>query len=129
VRGSSASRIRDLIERVAGDDSGGCRGGLAPKVARLIAGLVRIVRDVGLAEDLAQDALVAALTQWREIGDPDHPGAWPSRAPAGRLSLNAVGTVPFGAATRPTWQIDNLAQAPRQNLRISDRCGLALLSR
>jgi DNA-directed RNA polymerase specialized sigma24 family protein len=73
VRGSSASRIRDLIERVAGDDSGGCRGGLAPQVARLIAGLVRIVRDVGLAENLAQDALVAALTQWREIGDPDHP--------------------------------------------------------
>ena len=44
--------------------------------ARLIAGLARIVRDVGLAEDLAQDALVAALEQWPETGVPDNPGAW-----------------------------------------------------
>ncbi len=44
--------------------------------ARLIAGLARIVRDVGLAEDLAQDALVAALEQWPESGVPDKPGAW-----------------------------------------------------
>jgi RNA polymerase sigma factor (sigma-70 family) len=43
---------------------------------RLIAGLVRMVRDVGLAEDLAQDALVAALAQWPEAGVPDNPGAW-----------------------------------------------------
>ncbi len=43
---------------------------------RLIAGLARIVRDVGLAEDLAQDALVAALEQWPESGVPDNPGAW-----------------------------------------------------
>ena len=43
---------------------------------RLIAGLTRIVRDVGLAEDLAQDALVAALEQWPESGVPDNPGAW-----------------------------------------------------
>jgi RNA polymerase sigma factor (sigma-70 family) len=43
---------------------------------RLIAGLVRIVRDVGLAEDLAQDALVAALEQWPESGVPRNPGAW-----------------------------------------------------
>ncbi|MFL6044922.1 MAG: RNA polymerase sigma factor [Propionibacteriaceae bacterium] len=43
---------------------------------RLIAGLVRIVGDVGLAEDLAQDALVAALAQWPEAGVPDNPGAW-----------------------------------------------------
>jgi RNA polymerase sigma factor (sigma-70 family) len=43
---------------------------------RLIAGLVRMVRDVGLAEDLAQDALVAALTQWPTSGVPDNPGAW-----------------------------------------------------
>jgi RNA polymerase sigma factor (sigma-70 family) len=43
---------------------------------RLIAGLVRMVRDVGLAEDLAQDALVAALAQWPETGVPDNPGAW-----------------------------------------------------
>jgi RNA polymerase sigma factor (sigma-70 family) len=44
--------------------------------ARLIAGLTRIVRDVGLAEDLAQDALLAALDQWPESGVPDNPGAW-----------------------------------------------------
>src|SRR5439155_12282383 len=43
---------------------------------RLIAGLTRIVRDVGLSEDLAQDALVAALEQWPESGIPDNPGAW-----------------------------------------------------
>ncbi len=43
---------------------------------RLIAGLARIVHDVGLAEDLAQDALVAALEQWPESGIPDKPGAW-----------------------------------------------------
>ena len=44
--------------------------------ARLIAGLARIVRDLGLAEELAQDALVAALEQWPEEGVPDNPGAW-----------------------------------------------------
>ncbi|HLZ44790.1 MAG TPA: sigma-70 family RNA polymerase sigma factor, partial [Gemmatimonadales bacterium] len=44
--------------------------------ARLIAGLARIVGDVGLAEDLAQDALVAALEQWPKSGVPDNPGAW-----------------------------------------------------
>jgi RNA polymerase sigma factor (sigma-70 family) len=43
---------------------------------RLIAGLARIVRDVGVAEDLAQDALVVALKQWPESGVPDNPGAW-----------------------------------------------------
>ncbi len=44
--------------------------------ARLIAGLARMVRDVGLAEDLAQDALVAALEQWPSSGVPASPGAW-----------------------------------------------------
>jgi RNA polymerase sigma-70 factor (ECF subfamily) len=44
--------------------------------ARLIAGLTRVVRDVGLAEELAQDALVAALEQWPQSGVPDNPGAW-----------------------------------------------------
>lgn len=43
---------------------------------RLIAGLARIVRDVGLAEELAQDALVIALEQWPKSGVPDNPGAW-----------------------------------------------------
>ena len=44
--------------------------------ARLIAGIARIVRDVGVAEDLAQDALVAALEQWPASGVPDNPAAW-----------------------------------------------------
>lgn len=44
--------------------------------ARLIAGLARMVRDVGLAEELAQDALVAALEKWPDSGIPDNPGAW-----------------------------------------------------
>jgi RNA polymerase sigma factor (sigma-70 family) len=44
--------------------------------ARLIAGLARMVRDVGLAEDLAQDALLAALESWPRSGVPDNPGAW-----------------------------------------------------
>jgi RNA polymerase sigma-70 factor, ECF subfamily len=44
--------------------------------ARLIAGIARVVRDIGLAEDLAQEAFVAALEQWPESGVPDRPGAW-----------------------------------------------------
>ena len=43
---------------------------------RLIAGLTRMVRDVGVAEDLAQDALVAALEQWPATGVPDNPAGW-----------------------------------------------------
>lgn len=46
------------------------------EAARLIAGLARLVRDVGVAEELAQDALVAALEQWPKEGIPDNPGAW-----------------------------------------------------
>ncbi|MGX2993359.1 DUF6596 domain-containing protein [Streptomyces sp. JNUCC 64] len=44
--------------------------------AKIVAGLVRMVHDVGLAEEMAQDALVAALEQWPESGVPDNPGAW-----------------------------------------------------
>jgi RNA polymerase sigma factor (sigma-70 family) len=57
--------------------------------ARLIAGLARMVRDVGLAEDLAQDALVAALEQWPESGVPDNPGAW-LMATAKRRAIDAM---------------------------------------
>ncbi|HET8538562.1 MAG TPA: RNA polymerase sigma factor [Anaeromyxobacter sp.] len=46
------------------------------EAARLVAGLARLVRDVGLAEELAQDALVAALERWPESGVPENPGAW-----------------------------------------------------
>src|SRR6267142_2537636 len=44
--------------------------------AKIIAGLARMVRDVGLAEELAQDALVTALERWPRSGVPDNPGAW-----------------------------------------------------
>ena len=57
--------------------------------ARLIAGLARMVRDVGLAEELAQDALVAALEQWPESGIPDNPGAW-LMATAKHRAINAL---------------------------------------
>ena len=56
---------------------------------RLIAGLARLVRDVGLAEDLAQDALVAALEQWPETGVPTNPGAW-LMAVAKRRAIDAI---------------------------------------
>jgi RNA polymerase sigma-70 factor (ECF subfamily) len=62
VTASDAHRAIDAVWRI--------------ESARLIAGLARIVRDIGLAEDLAQDALVAALKQWPESGVPDNPGAW-----------------------------------------------------
>jgi RNA polymerase sigma factor (sigma-70 family) len=52
--------------------------------ARVIASLARVVRDVGLAEELAQDALVAALEQWPESGVPDNPGAWLTAAAKNR---------------------------------------------
>jgi RNA polymerase sigma factor (sigma-70 family) len=55
--------------------------------ARLIAGLVRIVRDVGVAEEIAQDALVAALEQWPVSGVPDNPAAW-LRAAAKNRAIN-----------------------------------------
>jgi len=62
VSSSDTHRIIDAVWRI--------------ESARLIAGLARIVRDAGLAEELAQDALVAALERWPESGVPDNPGAW-----------------------------------------------------
>jgi RNA polymerase sigma factor (sigma-70 family) len=62
VKASDSNRAIDAVWRI--------------EAPRLIAGLTRIVRDVGLAEDVAQDALVAALEQWPESGVPDNPGAW-----------------------------------------------------
>jgi RNA polymerase sigma factor (sigma-70 family) len=61
----AATEVRRVIEAVWRIES-----------ARLIGGLARIVRDVGLAEELAQDALVSALERWPESGVPDNPGAW-----------------------------------------------------
>jgi len=62
VTATDAHRVIDAVWRI--------------ESPRLIAGLTRIVRDVGLAEDLAQDALLAALQKWPESGVPDNPGAW-----------------------------------------------------
>lgn len=60
----------------AGESSAAIEAVWRLESTRLIAALVRIVRDVGLAEDLAQDALVAALAQWPKSGVPRNPGAW-----------------------------------------------------
>ena len=57
--------------------------------ARLIAGLARVVRDVGLAEELAQDACVIALSEWPKSGVPDNPGAW-LMAAAKRRAIDSV---------------------------------------
>lgn len=65
VTGSQQSSVHDAIDAVWRIES-----------ARLIAGLARIVRDIGVAEELAQDALVAALEQWPQSGVPNNPGAW-----------------------------------------------------
>ncbi|HEX2267076.1 MAG TPA: sigma-70 family RNA polymerase sigma factor, partial [Actinomycetota bacterium] len=62
MRDSEAHRAIDAVWRI--------------ESARVIAGLTRMVGDVGLAEDLAQEALLAALQQWPESGVPDNPGAW-----------------------------------------------------
>ena len=67
---------------------------------RLIAGLTRIVRDVGLAEDLAQDALVAALEQWPRDGIPDNPGAWLMTTPSAAPSTTSAATRCWTASTR-----------------------------
>jgi len=64
---------RGLIGGVAGKD---VEAVWRIEAARLIAGLARMTHDFGLAEELAQDALVAALEQWPESGVPDNPGAW-----------------------------------------------------
>src|SRR5918995_4042810 len=57
--------------------------------ARLIAGLARLVRNVDLAEELAQDALVIALSEWPRVGVPDNPGAWLMTA-AKRRAIDAI---------------------------------------
>jgi hypothetical protein len=68
--------------------------------ARLIAGLARIVRDVGQAEELAQDALVVALERWPETGVPDNPGAWLMQA-AKRRAIDRLRPRPDAGAQAP----------------------------
>ncbi|MEV0774714.1 sigma-70 family RNA polymerase sigma factor [Streptomyces sp. NPDC050428] len=79
-----------------GDGRGGASGSASAveavfriEQARIIAAVARVVRDVGIAEELAQDALVAALEQWPESGVPDNPGAW-LMATARRRAIDLV---------------------------------------
>jgi predicted RNA polymerase sigma factor len=68
--------------------------------ARVIAGLTRLTRDVGLAEDLAQEALLAALEQWPQSGVPENPAAWltatAKRSPVDDTSAHCSTTVRIG---------------------------------
>ena len=72
-------------------------GGPRAEVFTFATRLTRLTRDVGLAEDLAQDALVAALERWPRTGIPDNPGAWlmlaRSRKACSRRVPDPVGTV------------------------------------
>jgi RNA polymerase sigma-70 factor (ECF subfamily) len=82
---------------------------------RLIAGLMRIVRDLGLAEDLAQDALVAALEQWPQSGIPDNPGAW-LMATAKHRAIDR-----FRRSTRLERKLDEVARPGQRARRPSRR--------
>ena len=70
------------------------------KSARLIAGLARIVRDIGLAEELAQDALVAALERWPQSGVPDNPDAWLMATAKHRASEKTIASAARPPASR-----------------------------
>lgn len=73
----AGTRKDDVIDSVNTTDTHGAIDAVwRIESAKLIAGLTRIVRDVGIAEDLAQEALVVALEQWPQSGVPDNPGAW-----------------------------------------------------
>src|ERR1700751_4928612 len=80
--------------------------------ARLIAGLTRIVRDVGVAEELAQDALVAALEEWPQSGIPEKSGAW-LRATA---KQRAIGFLPCGTQSDRNHEILGREMAEREML-------------
>lgn len=79
--------------------------------ARIIGTLARMVRDVGTAEELAQDALVAALEQWPHKGVPDNPGAWLTATAKNRaLDLLRHRSMQAGKADAITWEIETLMQ-------------------
>src|SRR4051794_32139575 len=75
------------------------------EAARLIGGLARIVRDVSLAEELAQDAMVAALEQWPSSGVPDKPGAWLMTTAKNR-ALNSLRHAKVSARAAPALQYE-----------------------
>src|ERR1700733_4615968 len=89
--------------------------------ARIIAGLARYVRDVGLAEDLAQDALVAALEQWPQSGIPDNPGAWPMATAKDRGGGSAR-PPPATHASRPSFTVRSATTCSRCCSRPAIRC-------
>ncbi len=72
---------------------------------RVIAGLARMVGDVGLAEDFAQDALVAALEQWPETGVPDNPGAW-LMSTAKRRAIDHLRRRPMLERKHGEWKVE-----------------------
>ncbi len=99
--------------------------------ARLIAALTRMVRDVGLAEDLAQDALVAALEQWPRQGIPDNPGAWlmtiAKRRAVDRIRRNALGERKQDLLVREFEVQQDLGQLEMESIADEDDVGDDLL--
>jgi RNA polymerase sigma factor (sigma-70 family) len=96
--------------------------------ARLIAGLTRVVRDVGLAEELAQDALVAALEQWPRDGVPNNPGAWLMTA-AKRRGIDRIRHAAMRERKHDalTYELDAGRQAPDPDAALDDQIGDDLL--
>jgi RNA polymerase sigma factor (sigma-70 family) len=85
--------------------------------ARIVAGVARLVRDVGLAEELAHDALVAAMEQWPDQGVPDNPGAWLA-ATARRRAIDTIRREQNLA--RKTEQLDDPGVAPGADTGVGD---------
>ena len=77
---------------------------MADRGARLIGGLLRLVRDLDLAEDLAQEALVTALERWPASGIPDNPGAWLMATARNRALDRLRRTGCASASTTPWWR-------------------------
>ncbi len=98
--------------------------------AKIIAGIARMVRDVGTAEELAQDALVAALETWADNGIPDNPGAW-LMATAKNRALDRLRQRKLHAEKEPelTWEIETLLTdaQPRAEAVLGDDIGDDLL--
>ena len=98
--------------------------------ARLIAGLARIVRDVGLAEDLAQDALVAALEQWPRVGRPGQPGrlahghgqAPRDRPAAPQRACSSASTRSSAASSSPAGDAASRTSTPRSTTTSATTC-------
>ena len=100
------------------------------EAARLVASLVRMVRDVGFAEEVAQDALVAALERWPTVGIPDNPGAW-LMATAKRRAIDRIRHSKMAAGKSQELVADLEARqddAPDPDAALDDQIGDDLLS-